>query len=75
MAKENNRKSNKNTVSYSKNSNFFKDLIAEFKRITWASKEEVKKASISVIAFCAIYVVIVGVLDFGLNFVVKNMLK
>ncbi|WP_446898024.1 preprotein translocase subunit SecE [Clostridium sp. LBM24168] len=75
MATSNNKKSKKNAVSYSENSNFFTDLIGEFNRITWASKDNVKKASISVIAFCAVYVVIVGILDFGFNFIVQNILK
>lgn len=70
-----NRKTKKNAVSSNEKSNFFKDLILEFNRITWASKENVKKASISVIAFCAVYAVIVGILDFGFNFIVQNMLK
>ncbi|BAH05220.1 hypothetical protein CKR_0169 [Clostridium kluyveri NBRC 12016] len=55
--------------------NFFKGLVVEFKRITWASKEDVKKATIAVIAFCCIYVVIVAVIDFGLNSLVKTILK
>ncbi|MBA5851780.1 preprotein translocase subunit SecE [Clostridium sp. cel8] len=75
MAASNNRKFNRKTVVNNESSNFFKDLVAEFKRITWASKEDVKKSSISVIAFCAVYVVIVGILDFGFNFIVKSILK
>jgi preprotein translocase subunit SecE len=73
MASSNN-KQNKKVVD-GEGSNFIKDLVAEFSRITWASKEHVKKASISVIAFCAVYVVIVGILDFGFNFIVQNILK
>ena len=75
MAASNSRKSNKKTVVDSGSSNFFKDLVAEFNRITWASKKDVKKSSISVIAFCAVYVIIVGMLDFGFNFIVQNILK
>lgn len=44
---------------------FFKDLKGEFKRITWASKEQVKKSTIIVLVFCLIWVVIVGLLDYG----------
>lgn len=44
---------------------FFKDLKGEFKRITWASKEQVKKSTIIVLIFCLIWVVIVGLLDYG----------
>ncbi|MBV4419075.1 preprotein translocase subunit SecE [Clostridium tyrobutyricum] len=69
------RKSNRSSMSDTGFFNFFKDLVGEFKRITWASKKDIKKASISVIGFCIVYVVIVGLLDFGFNFIVQNMLK
>ncbi|KAJ49852.1 preprotein translocase subunit SecE [Clostridium tetanomorphum DSM 665] len=36
---------------------FFKDLKGEFKRITWASKEDVKKATLIVLVFCFVYMV------------------
>ncbi|KAA8680642.1 preprotein translocase subunit SecE [Clostridium sp. MT-14] len=55
--------------------NFFKGLVAEFKRITWPSKEDLKKVTISVIVFCSIYVIIVGIIDFGFNSLAKNILK
>lgn len=44
---------------------FFIDLKAEFKRVTWPSKQELKKASAAVISFCLIYVIFVGLLDAG----------
>lgn len=44
---------------------FFKDLKSEFKRITWASKEEVKKAFWASISFCLIYILFVYILDLG----------
>lgn len=43
---------------------FFKELKAEFKRITWASKDNIKKATATVMTFCAIYVVLVGLFDY-----------
>jgi len=46
---------------------FFKDLKGEFKRITWASKEEVKKATLIVLEFCFIYMVAIGGIDFVFN--------
>jgi preprotein translocase subunit SecE len=45
--------------------NFFKDLKAEAKRITWPSKKDIKKATIAVASFSLLYVVFVGFLDFG----------
>ncbi|WP_315118814.1 preprotein translocase subunit SecE [uncultured Clostridium sp.] len=47
--------------------NFLKGVKGEFKRITWASREEVKKATIVALTFCLIYMVAVGLIDFGFN--------
>jgi len=55
--------------------NYFKDLKAEFKRITWASKADVKKATATVITFCFIYAVFVGLLDYGFNNIMKLIFK
>ena len=43
--------------------NVFKEYKAEIKRITWPTKDELKKAIIAVFVLCSIYVVYVGVLD------------
>lgn len=43
----------------------FIDLKAEFKRVTWPSKEELKKATLAVLSFCILYVILVGLLDAG----------
>ncbi|CAM2765875.1 preprotein translocase subunit SecE [Hathewaya histolytica] len=43
--------------------NFFRGLKAEFKRITWAPKKDVKKATAAVVSFCILYMVLVGTLD------------
>lgn len=53
----------------------FKEIKAEGKRITWASKKEIKKAIAAVLTFCVIYVVIVGILDFGFNNLFKLIFK
>jgi preprotein translocase subunit SecE len=47
--------------------NFFKDLKAEAKRITWPSKKDIKKATIAVTSFSFLFVVFVGLLDYGFN--------
>lgn len=46
---------------------YFKELKAETQRITWPSKADAKKAIIAVIVFCAIYVILVAILDFGFD--------
>lgn len=54
---------------------FFKELKAEFKRITWASKVDVKKATATVMTFCLIYIVIVGLLDYGFKSLIGVIFK
>lgn len=53
----------------------FREIKAETKRITWASKNEVKKALAAVATFCVIYMVIVGVLDYGFSNLFKLIFK
>lgn len=56
-------------------SQFFIDLKAEFKRVTWPAKNELKKALMAVICFCLLYAITVGLLDAGFknlfNFIFK----
>lgn len=54
---------------------FCKGIKAEFKRITWASKKETKKAAITVLVFCLIFMVLIGVLDFGFNNLFKLVFR
>lgn len=60
-------KNENNKIEKSSNSkgiiNFFRGLKAEFKRITWAPKKEVKKATAAVVSFCILYMILVGTLD------------
>lgn len=66
---------NKSATSGNRIIGFFKELKAEFKRITWASKENVKKATITVILFCLVYVVVVGLLDYGFKNLINVIFK
>ncbi|WML36284.1 preprotein translocase subunit SecE [Clostridium sp. OS1-26] len=66
---------NKSATSGNRIIGFFKELKAEFKRITWASKENVKKATITVMTFCLVYVVIVGLLDYGFKSLISVIFK
>lgn len=59
------KKENKKSTSENPLVRFFKDLKGEVKRITWASKEQVKKSSVIVLIFCVVWTVIVGLLDSG----------
>ena len=74
-ANKNVTKANKSAASEKGFIQYFKDLKSEFKRITWASKENVKKSTAVVISFCAIYAVFVGLLDSGFSELMKLVLK
>lgn len=54
---------------------FFKDLKAEVKRITWPSKKDIKKATIAVASFSFLFVIFVGLLDYGFNNLYKLIFK
>ncbi|NOH17213.1 preprotein translocase subunit SecE [Clostridium cochlearium] len=66
---DNSKNKGKNNVTQEKKSGgiveFFKGLRGEFKRITWAPKNEVKKSILITLTFCFIYMVAIGVIDFG----------
>ncbi|ACD52273.1 preprotein translocase subunit SecE [Clostridium botulinum] len=50
---------------------FFREVKAEFKIITWPSKDETKKAFVAVGVFAIIYIILVG----GLDFIFKNLFE
>ncbi|MBU3188618.1 preprotein translocase subunit SecE [Clostridium bowmanii] len=56
-------------------SKFFRELKAEAKRITWPSKKDTKKSTIAVVSFSFIFVVLVGLLDYGFNNLYKLIFK
>ena len=51
---------------------YLKELKSEWKRITWPSKEDFKKATLAVIVFCLIWIAIVTVMDYGLRSLFEN---
>jgi preprotein translocase subunit SecE len=54
---------------------FFKDLKAEAKRITWPSKKDIQKATIAVASFSFLFVIFVGLLDYGFNNLFRLIFK
>ena len=74
-ANENIKKISKQAATENGFFNFFKELKAEVRRITWPSKENVKKATATVLTFCLMYTVIVGVLDFSFKSLVRVVFK
>lgn len=68
----------KENVNLTKNSSekggiikFFREIKAEFKKITWPSKNDTKKALIAVGVVALIYIVLVG----GLDYIFQNLFE
>lgn len=61
----------KNTASKGGIFKFFKDVKAEFKRITWPSKNETKKALIAVLGFAIVYIILIG----GFDYIFQNLFE
>ena len=43
---------------------FFKEVVAEVKKLSWPSKKELINYCLAVICFCALMALIIGILDF-----------
>lgn len=72
MAVDEKNKVVKSTDSKAKHkTSFLKEVKSEFSRITWPSKEEVKKAFLAVVGFCFLYIVFIGAVDL----LFKNLFK
>ena len=73
--------SEKNSAKAGKTANkkglidFFKDVKAEVKIITWPSKNETQKAFVAVLVFTIIYILLVGGLDAIFNHLFTMILK
>lgn len=50
---------------------FFKSVLAEIRKTTWPTPEEVKKTVLAVAFVCFIYVVLSGTSDFIINVCAK----
>jgi preprotein translocase, SecE subunit, bacterial len=61
IAQDKNKKKRRSLVR------FFKDVVGELKKVTWASGKDLMKTSLAVIIFIGIFTVIVGLIDWGLG--------
>lgn len=57
VKKNENKTANKGSLA------FFKNIKAEFKRITWAPKKDIKKALGAVALCCTFYVLLISLCD------------
>ncbi len=74
MSEKNNAKASK-AVKKRGLIDFFKDVKAEVKIITWPTKNETQKALVAVLVFTIIYVLLVGGLDAVFNHLFTMILK
>ena len=51
-----------------KSGNWFKGLKAEYKKIIWPNKEEVRKQTIAVVLISFVVGLVIAVLDMGLQY-------
>lgn len=68
-----NKKSNKKEAK--KTGGFFADHKAEFKKITWPNRKVLTKQTFTVIVICLIVGIIIFGYDFGIDFIIKNIVK
>ena len=54
--------------------NYIKDVIAELKKVTWPTRDELKGSTITVILFSLMSTVFVFVVDFFLGEMVRRIL-
>ncbi|ADZ85250.1 preprotein translocase subunit SecE [Cellulosilyticum sp. ST5] len=57
---------------------FFKDFIAESKRVVWPNKEELTKLTLNVLGLSIIVAIIIYIMDFAINGgigVLENLIK
>ena len=54
--------------------NAFKNMAAELKKVAWPSKKDLVNYSMVVIGFVVILTLIVGILDAGSSFLVKQLI-
>ena len=50
-----------------KRSNPIKDMVHELKKVTWPSRQELKKYSIGVFVFVIVMAIVTGVMDYGVS--------
>ena len=46
---------------------YFKEVFGETKKLAWPTRKELVSYTLTVLAFVAVFAVIIGLLDFGFN--------
>ncbi len=51
---------------------YFKESYAELRKVSWPSRQEAVKHTIAVIIFCLVLAVFLGIIDFGLSWLLQR---
>ncbi|MGI6154066.1 MAG: preprotein translocase subunit SecE [Christensenellaceae bacterium] len=68
IAKQKNKKKRRSPAR------FFKDVFGEVKKVTWPTRKDLFKTTFAVIVFIVIFVVVIGLMDWGLGTLFQNFL-
>ena len=60
-------------VGFTQGGSFVKDVVEETKKITWPGREELKRATMVIIAFVIVVAVIIGLMDVILQFLLVRL--
>lgn len=52
---------------------FYRDVIAEMKKVTWPDRPQLQQATIQIIIFVMIIGALIALIDIGLNFVLVRL--
>lgn len=55
--------------------NYYNDVVAEMKKVTWPSKEELRESTLVVLTVAGILALFTFVIDESLNFLIKQFLR
>jgi preprotein translocase subunit SecE len=55
--------------------NYYNDVVAEMKKVTWPSKEELRESTLVVLTVAGILALFTFVIDESLNLLIKQFLR
>ncbi|MCS6989611.1 MAG: preprotein translocase subunit SecE [Chloroherpetonaceae bacterium] len=55
--------------------NYYNDVVAEMKKVTWPSKDELRESTIVVLTVAGILALFTFVIDESLNLIIKQFLR
>lgn len=55
--------------------NYYNDVVAEMKKVTWPSKEELRESTLVVLTVSGILALFTFVIDESLNLLIKQFLR